>query len=184
EAAAGDHGRHHLRPVAAAVRRRVADARGAAELAPDHGDNVVPHAAVVQVLNQVGDAAIEIRKLPAEGDEVLAVRVPAAVAQGDAADAGLDEAAGGGELLHAAIAIARARLLAAQVERLAGDAGRDHVEGAAGEGVEAGHRAAGVDVAADRVELLQQAAAFGALLASSAQRQVGQARAVRREGAM
>ena len=36
----------------------------AAELAPHHRHHVVVHAAVVQVLDQVGDAAIELGQLP------------------------------------------------------------------------------------------------------------------------
>ena len=81
------------------------------------------------------------------------------IGQRDAADAGFDQAAGGQELLDAAVAVADARVFAAQVEGLADGAGGDHVEGAGGEGVHAVHGAGGVDVAADGVEAVEQAAA-------------------------
>ena len=102
---------------------------------------------LVQILDQVGDAAIEIGELATQRDEVFAMRVPAAVAEGDAADARFDQPAGGEELLDAAIAIARARIFTVQIERLPGGARGDHAEGAVGEGVEPLHGAAGVDVA-------------------------------------
>ena len=76
QAAAGDQRRHDRRPVVAAVRRRVVDARRAAELAPDDRDDVLVHAAVVQILDQVGDAAIELGQLAAQRDEVLASACP------------------------------------------------------------------------------------------------------------
>ena len=54
------------------------------------------------------------------GAEVLAVRVPAAVGQGDAADAGFDETAGGQELLDAPVAVATWRVFALEVEGVRG----------------------------------------------------------------
>ena len=69
------------------------------------------HAAVVQVLDQVGDAAVDLRQLLLQRLEVLAVRVPAADGQRHAADAGLDQPAGGQELLDALVALARLRRL-------------------------------------------------------------------------
>src|SRR5205807_140925 len=89
EPAAGDEGAHDGRPVVAPAVAAV-DLGGSAELTPHDGDNVLVHAAVVQVLDQAGDATIDLRELPAQGLEVAAVRVPAADGQGDAADAGLD----------------------------------------------------------------------------------------------
>jgi len=66
------------------------------------------------------------------------VRAPAADRHRDAADARLDETARGEELLDAAIALADVRRLAGQVEGVADAAGRDHVERAGGERIEAG----------------------------------------------
>src|SRR5262249_43677321 len=60
------------------------------------------------------------------------------------------------ELFDALVAIAGLRVFVLQVECLAKGAGGDHVEGPAGERVHAAHRAAGVDLAADGVELPEQ----------------------------
>src|SRR5208283_1621187 len=90
ETAAGYQGRHHRTPVIAAAVVAV-DLGSPAKLAPHDGDNVVLHAAVVQVLDQVGDAAVHFRELFAERFEITAVRVPAANCQGDATNARLDQ---------------------------------------------------------------------------------------------
>ena len=98
-----------------------------------------------------------VRQLLAQGLEVLGVRVPAAVGQGHAADAGLDQPAGGQELLDALVAIARRRLLVRQVESLAdGSRRRPCRKRGVGEGVQPLHGAAGIDVAADVVEADEQ----------------------------
>ena len=47
-------------------RRAAVDPRRAAELAPHDSDHIVLHAAVVQILDQVGDAAIDLRQLRAK----------------------------------------------------------------------------------------------------------------------
>ena len=140
----------------AAVRRRIADLGRPAELAPHDGDDVLLHAAVVQVLDQVSQADVQQRQLAAQGDEVLRVRVPAAVGQRDAADAGLDEAARRQELLDALVAVARPRLLLRQVERLAHRPRGHHVERPRLEGVHPLHGPAGVQLAADAVEAAKQ----------------------------
>src|ERR1051325_4216644 len=90
ETAAGDHRAHERAPVIAAAHVAV-DARRAAELAPDDDDGVVEHTAIVQVLDQIRDAAIEFRQLATERFEVAFVRIPAAISESHAADAGLDE---------------------------------------------------------------------------------------------
>jgi len=104
-------------------------------------------------------AAVEDRQLGAELFEVAFVGVPAAVGKSDAAGARFDEAAGGQELLDAAVAVARAWVFAGQVEGAANVARGDHVERAGRERIHAAHLAGGVDVAADGVEILQKAAA-------------------------
>src|SRR5262249_8691596 len=153
----------------------------AAELAPHNRHHVLVHATVVQVLDQVGDAAIDLRQLRFQCLEVAAVGVPAADGQRHAADACFDQPACGQELLHVLVPIADARLLAGQVERPPDHAGGDHVKGPLGEGVQALHRARGVDVAADVVELGQQVlpVVHATAVYAAGQAQVIEPRAVR-----
>ncbi len=140
----------------------------------------------MKIVDQVGDAAIQFRQLPAKRLEVFGVRVPAAISQGDTADTGLDQTAGGQELLDAVVAVADARLLAGQVKSPARGTGGDHVEGAGGKSVEAAHGAGGVDVAADGVESLKQTSAIvGPLHREAAvEAEIGQALTVRSERAI
>ena len=92
EAAAGEHAGHRAGPVVAAG--VLVDLRRAAELAGADDDRAVQHAAVVEVLDQGRQRLIEVRQQAGlQGVEVLAVRVPAADADGDEADAGLDQPA-------------------------------------------------------------------------------------------
>ena len=65
------------------------DLRGAAELAPDDHGDVLLHAAVMQVLDQRADRLVELRKPLLQLSEVVAVIVPAAEGEGDAANARL-----------------------------------------------------------------------------------------------
>src|SRR5262249_22564761 len=109
-------------------------------------------AAVIQILNKVRYAAIDVGQVAAHGLEVAGVRVPAVDGQRHTADAGLDQAAGRQELLDALVTVPRARLFLGQVEGLAHGARGDHVESLSRERVEALHGAAGVDVAANVVE--------------------------------
>ena len=88
--------------------------------------------------------------------------VPAAEGQRHEPDARLDQPAGQqGALapLVAAVAVAEAGALLADVERGAGGGAGDHRERLLAEPVEAVHQARGVDVAAGVVEGVQQAAA-------------------------
>src|SRR5437867_11641148 len=75
------------------------DARCAAELAPDDYRNVAIHAALVQVLDQGGNAAVEDRQVAAQMPEIAPVRVPEAVGNRDAANTRFDKAAGHEELI-------------------------------------------------------------------------------------
>ena len=136
--AAGD-----LRPVVAAG--VVVDLRRPAELAPGDDDGVVEHAADLQVLDQGREALVELPAVVADEVEVLAVAVPAAVAQGHAADAGLDQPAGHQELIVAgrgavvlvlvrlavAVLVAEPRVFLREVQRVDQLARREHVEGQA-----------------------------------------------------
>src|SRR5262245_42284181 len=75
QAAAGDHAAHHRSPVV--TTGVIVDARRATKFAPDDGDDVVAHAALVEIAYQVGDAAVENGQLAAQRLEILAVRIPA-----------------------------------------------------------------------------------------------------------
>src|SRR5262249_18536364 len=103
--AARHQGAHHRRPVIPAAVAAV-DLGRAAALAPHDGDDVLVHAAIDQILDHGGDAAIHLRQLLAQGLEVARVRVPTPDGQGNAADARLDQSTGGEELLDALVAIA------------------------------------------------------------------------------
>ena len=118
QAAAGDQRAHGRRPVVAAAVVAV-DLRRAAELAPHHRHHVVLHAAVVQVLDQVGHAAIHLGSCCRSVLKLLLCVSQPPIGQRHAADARLDQPAGRQELLDALVAVAAARLLVVQVERLA-----------------------------------------------------------------
>src|SRR5689334_19992493 len=72
EAAAGEDGGARFRPVVPAV--AAADAGGAAEFSPDDNSDVLRKAAVVEILDEGGEAPVELRKLVPQVDEVLLVR--------------------------------------------------------------------------------------------------------------
>src|SRR5262249_31237458 len=100
----------------------------------------------------------------------LAAHVPAAGVQGDEADAGLAQPAGQQQLLAQppAVAVADARVLAADVEDLAGPAA-DQVERLGLEAVQALDQAALVEAAVEGVEALEQLLAVGEALGGDAQ---------------
>src|SRR5262249_58320685 len=87
---------------------------------------------------------------------------PAAVVQRHEADAGLAQPASQQQLFAqaAAVAVADARVLPADVEGLAGPA-EDQVERLGGEAVQAVHEAGAIDVAVECVEALEQRTAVG-----------------------
>src|SRR5262249_32314586 len=60
------------------------------------------------------------------------------------------------ELLDPLVAVARPRLFLRQIESLAHNAGGDHVERPRRKGVHPLHRAAGIDLAADRIDLRKE----------------------------
>ena len=110
-AAAGEEGGVAVGPVVpavavgAGVRGDLADLRGAAELSHGDDEGVFEQAPVVQVFNEGGEREVEHgeERLLEQG-EVLAVGVPGLVvpgagAEGDGADAGLDEPSGQEALL-------------------------------------------------------------------------------------
>ena len=155
------------------------------------------HAAHFQIVDQGGEALVELGAVVAHQVEVLAVAVPAAVGQRDAADAGLDQPAGHQqlivdrrravvlELVRLAVAVALADLVAL----LASGRGRRRslleVSTPRARSVRASHaleRAARVDLAAQAVEAGQQLLAVAELFERDAlERQVGHALAVRLE---
>ena len=155
QAAARHQGGHDRRPVipAAVV---IVDLRRSAELAPHHRHHVLVQAAIVQVLNEIGDAAVHLGELISERLEIAAVRIPAADGQGHAADARFNEPARGQERFHSLVAIANPRIFMGQIQRFAHRARSDHVEGPSGEGIHAAHGVRGIDVAADGIEGVQQ----------------------------
>ena len=84
-AAAGQECAADLRPVVAAG--TIVDLRRAAEFAPGDDRHIVEHAADVEIFDQGAQALIELAAVIAHQVEVLAVAVPAAEAERDAADA-------------------------------------------------------------------------------------------------
>ena len=134
-----------------------ADLGRAAELAPHDRHHVLVHAAVVQVLDQVGDGPVDLGQLLAQVDLKFlpCVSQPPIDSVTQPTPASTSRRASQ-ELLDALVAVADARVFAGQVKGLADRAGGDHVEGAGGEAIQALHGAAGVDVAADRVEAGEQ----------------------------
>src|SRR5438105_4406253 len=96
-AAAGQQDAVHGGPVVAAG--VFVDARRAAELAPDDHADVPAQAALVDVVDQGGDAAVEDRQVVAQVAEVAAVGVPETIGDGDAARARFHEAPGREELV-------------------------------------------------------------------------------------
>src|SRR5205823_5150207 len=94
-AAAGEEAHGDAGPVVAP--RAGIDPRSAAEF-PPHGDrDILIDAPIMQILKQRAEAAVEVRQLAAEVAKVVAVGVPASPVEGDDADAGFHEAAGGEE---------------------------------------------------------------------------------------
>ena len=92
EAAAGQQGDARRRPVVAAGRR--IHLGGAAKVAQDHDQRLLEHAAVGEVLHQPGDCGVEPGKKPGfHRLEVVLVRVPAAIGDGDEANAAFDQTA-------------------------------------------------------------------------------------------
>ena len=131
DAAAAHAGHAGRRPVIAAGRR--VDLRRPAEVAEPHDQRVVQQPAVVQVFQQGRVAAIEHRQLALlQALEVVLVRVPAAVGDGDELHARLDQPPGQQARLAeraSAVALARAVGLLAQVERLLGPGRGDQAVG-------------------------------------------------------
>ena len=154
------------------------------------------HAAHVQVFDQGAQALIELAAVIAHEGEVLAMAVPAAEGQGDAADARFHQPAGHQqlivdrrgtvelELIGLAVAVAfahRGRLLG-DVEGPHQPVGGEHVQGPVLGGVESLHRGVEIDVAAQVVEAGQQRPAIVEAIGGDAvQGHVFQARAVRLE---
>src|SRR4029077_19094061 len=118
--------------------------------------------------------------------EVAAVSVPGAVPHGHATDTCLYQAACRQELFDSLVPFPRGRLLLRKIERFASRAGRHNVESAGREGVQAAHSAAGVDVAADAIEVGKQCLAIAELLRADAfgRPEVLQIRSARREWPM
>src|SRR5205823_427709 len=126
----------------------------------------------LQIIDQGGESLIEFGAVVAHQTEVVAVAVPAAVGQGDDANAGLDETArhqqvivaGRGavvlELVRLAVAVHRLDLLrlAADIEGLEQFAGGQHAEGAFVDRIHATQLPAGIDLTAKAVETGQQTA--------------------------
>src|SRR5262249_25551317 len=132
------------------------------------------------------DPAIHQWQLSLEGLEVAAVGVPAANGESYAADAGFHEPPRHQELLDALVAVASARLLAGQVERVADGARGHHVERPRRERVHAADAAAGINVATNAVEVAQQglAVVVAAMVDAGRQSQILHAGAVGGKGPM
>src|SRR5207253_19089 len=107
------------------------DTRRATEFAANYQQNLLVEAAIGAIFEECGDGVIDLgtEVFHAVGD--VAVHVPAAEVDGDEADAGLAQPARHEHLLAEragrVVAIAGARILAVDVERLAGLAG-DEIE--------------------------------------------------------
>ena len=193
DAAAGQEGAADLRPVVAAG--AAVDSRRAAELAPGDDRHVVEHAANFQVFDQGAQALVELGAVVAHQAEVVAVRVPAAVGERHATDAGLDQPARDQQMLvdrrctvvlelvrlAVAVAVAKPGIFPAQVEGVDQPAGGQDVEGELGRRVDAGERTRGVAVAFQPVEAGQQPAAIVELSGRDPQLHVGHRRPVRLE---
>ena len=92
ETAAGEDGRAGFGPVVAAG--DAADFGGAAEFAPDDDGDVFFQAAVIQVLDEGGQALVQLRQLVPQVAEVVLVGVPVAELERDDGDARFHQAAG------------------------------------------------------------------------------------------
>ena len=168
-AAAGEEGHGDAGPVVATDLG--ADARGAAEFAPDEDGDVFVESALVEVVNEGGDGLVEDGEILAFAAEDVVVRaavpVPLAVVDGDDAGTGLDEAAGGKEALGdargavfvdafdfitGAVAGDDAGIFLGEVEGFGELGGSEEAHGLLGEGVVALHLAAGIHVAAELID--------------------------------
>src|SRR5712691_9595269 len=89
-----------------------------------------------------------------------AIGGPTPEGKSDAADASLHQTTGCQKLLDAAIAVTHARVFTRKIESPANCAGRDQIESAGREGMQAGHGPRTVEVAPDVLERFQQIAAF------------------------
>ncbi len=151
-AAAGEETHRHARPVIATGTG--IDPRSAAEFAPHHHGDVLFHPAIMQVLEQSAQAAIQIRQLAAEVVEVVAVRVPATPVESDGANAGFHEATGGEE--HAtfvlAITFANFGIFLFQIDGVGDFATGHHADRPLREAIQGLHLAGAVHVAADFVD--------------------------------
>ena len=157
--------------VAAAGRSPLrADPRRPAHLAPHNYHHVLGEPALVQIGDEGMDGLVELGQHCSQATENVIVVVPLAVAHGAGVVVLRRQRHHGHPRLHQApglkvlgpLAIPRADVLRLlrDVEGVAGLVGRDHLQRLGGEGVHAGHAAAAVvQVAAHRVERLQQFAA-------------------------
>ena len=116
---------------------------------------------VDEVLQQRGQALVQFRQLAPHGREVLLVRVPALVVDGDVGNAALDQSPGHQARLAegvAAVAVAKVVFLLRQIEHLAGVA-QDQVVGLLLRVFVGGELGVAGQGMAERVELFQQVAA-------------------------
>ena len=148
--------------IASAV---LVDGGRAAELAPNDHRNILVQSALVQILDQRAESLIEQRQVLAQSTEVVAVMVPAAERQGDAAGARFDQPARNEKMLHqfrtaivAVLGIACAvtfhdtLVFLLQIEGLKEFAGGEHAEGSFVERIESFHQAACIHVPAKIIE--------------------------------
>ena len=128
----------------------------------------------MQVPDQRAQPLVEQRQILPQRAEVVAVVVPTAEGQRDAAGAGLDEATGGEELLHqlrtSVVAVARIplavalddlRVLFPEVERVGQLAGGEDAEGLLVEGVEPVHHSGRIGLAPEGVDAGEQRPPIG-----------------------
>src|SRR6185503_18273785 len=107
ETAAGDQGGEDVAMmIAATIPRRLPVHLGsAAKLATAPDDGAFKQAVVVQILEQHGQALVQLRTLPAHGREVIAVRIPAAgVIDDDVGNAGFNHSSRGQTILPERVA--------------------------------------------------------------------------------
>ena len=168
EAAAGEQGTAHLRPVVAAGLR--IDLRRPAKLAPHDDGHVVEHAPVAEVVEERREALVELAAMVAHEVEVLPVAVPAAVAEAHHPHARLHEPPGHEQVVVAGgcpvvlilvglavtVGLANLRILLGEVEGVEQPAAGEHVERPLRERVHAAHDPGGVGLPLEAVHAREE----------------------------
>ena len=164
----GDVGTTDLRPVVTAG--VLVDPGSPSEFTPDQHGDVVDHAPFFEVAEQRTDSLVDPGSVVPDQPLVVAVAVPAAKRQGHAADAHLDQppspqdqrVVGGRTVVLVGVRLAVTVFLAdlgsflPDVQRVDQLAGGQHVEGLLLVRVDRGQLAAGINVATQPVDALEQ----------------------------